>query len=320
MSEKYSFEYVEKVLLSIGLKLVEKEYFGANHKIDVFDKYGYFYNIKFSTIQTGISEFGKSFLPKRFSVLNKYAIKNISRWITIERKNFEFVRGDFKSNKSTTLFFKCDKCCETWNTNWSSVYSQNKGCPYCSGKRTGENNNFAKNNPELLSEWDYSKNKFSPLDFMPHSNKSVSWICEYGHSWNAQISSRTRNNENKTGCPFCRFLKVSKGEKKIEKFLLKNKIGFIFQKRFDRCVHKKPLSFDFYIPDINLCIEYQGEQHYKPVNFGGISKKKALQNFEITKTRDSIKSDFCLNSNIKLLLIPYWKISDVDDILEKIFI
>ena len=61
------------------------------------------------------------------------------------------------------------------------------------------------------------------------------------------------------GCPHCR---DSKGEKIINEFLNKKNINFISQKRFSNCRHILPLPFDFYLPDYNICIEFQGIQHF----------------------------------------------------------
>ena len=61
-------------------------------------------------------------------------------------------------------------------------------------------------------------------------------------------------------------------------------------------------SFDFYLPEHNICIEYHGEQHYKPVKFFG-----GVKNLELTLKRDKIKGDYCIKNNIKLIVIPFNK-------------
>ena len=64
------------------------------------------------------------------------------------------------------------------------------------------------------------------------------------------------------GCPIC---KESKGEKAIRIFLKTIGVEFIKQKRFKNCKDIRTLPFDFYLPDYNICIEYDGEQHFKPI-------------------------------------------------------
>ena len=70
------------------------------------------------------------------------------------------------------------------------------------------------------------------------------------------------------------------------------------------------LKFDFYLPKYNTCIEYDGEQHFKSVEyFGGY-----ISLIE-TKERDEIKNKFCLDNKIKLLRIPFNKYDDIEKIL-----
>ena len=79
-----------------------------------------------------------------------------------------------------------------------------------------------------------------------------------------------------------------------------NNVEFIEQYKFKECKDKRELPFDFYLPNNNICIEYNGEQHYKPINkFGG------ADSFKIQQEHDKIKRNYCLEHNITLLEIPY---------------
>jgi hypothetical protein len=108
------------------------------------------------------------------------------------------------------------------------------------------------------------------------------------------------------GCPIC---KESSGEKTIRMWLIENQINFLPQYKFDKCVNKetnRKLPFDFYLPDFNTCIEYQGKQHFSPKYGGfGASIDKTLVNFNKLQNNDKIKFDFCNNNNIKLLTISF---------------
>jgi len=99
------------------------------------------------------------------------------------------------------------------------------------------------------------------------------------------------------GCSKCQ---NSIGEKEIEKYLTANNLTFEQQKKFKDCKHKKELPFDFYLPDYNLCIEFNGLQHYKVVDYWG-----GEVGFEERKLRDKIKMEYCKNNNIPLLIIKY---------------
>lgn len=109
-------------------------------------------------------------------------------------------------------------------------------------------------------------------------------------------------------CPIC---SESKGERAVRLYLEKNNIEFKQEYRFDDCRYKDFLRFDFYIPSLNLCIEFDGEQHYKANDYFG--KKE----FELTQKRDRIKNNYCEEKGIGLLRIPYWEIDNVDKILNK---
>ena len=86
------------------------------------------------------------------------------------------------------------------------------------------------------------------------------------------------------------------------------------QKTFKGCKFIRLLRFDFYLPDYNMCIEYDGAQHY------GIKINIYDMDFDIIKKRDNIKNNFCQTNKIKLLRVPYWKFKNIDKILkEEIF-
>lgn len=112
------------------------------------------------------------------------------------------------------------------------------------------------------------------------------------------------------GCPIC---KASKAEKLIYNYLSDNNIKFISQKTFIDCKNIKPLPFDFYIPNLNICIEYDGELHYKCFRRSSSGIAKLVK----TQKNDSIKNEYCLKNNIKLIRIPYWEIDNIYSILEK---
>jgi len=114
------------------------------------------------------------------------------------------------------------------------------------------------------------------------------------------------------GCPICN---SSKSEKIIIELLNSKGIFAISQHTFENCKHKSELRFDFYLPTLNTVIESDGEQHYMPVNFGGISDEKANQEFEKCKIRDGIKNKYCKDNDIKLIRIPYWDFGRIEETL-----
>ena len=98
-------------------------------------------------------------------------------------------------------------------------------------------------------------------------------------------------------CPLCS--NESKGEKFIREYLENKGISFETQKTFKDCVYINKLRFDFYLNDFDVLIEYDGEQHFKQINY---TKDNSInkENFENTKKRDKIKNDYCKEKKYKV--------------------
>lgn len=102
----------------------------------------------------------------------------------------------------------------------------------------------------------------------------------------------------------------SKGENKIANILFQNNIHYSIQKTFDDClsINGIQLRFDFYLIDLNILIEYDGEQHFKYRENGYFNYKK----FKEIQERDNIKNNYCLIKNIKLIRIPYTDFNKIE--------
>lgn len=116
------------------------------------------------------------------------------------------------------------------------------------------------------------------------------------------IDSHSLRRGNTTSCGCI----ISKGENKINQLLRENSIRYQTQKTFEDCVNphtNTKLRFDFYLPDYNCCIEYDGEQHYKTkISSYSYFTEEALSKI---KYRDKIKDNYCLSHSIRLIRIPY---------------
>lgn len=131
-----------------------------------------------------------------------------------------------------------------------------------------------------------------------------------GATWESPFYSIINNTGR---CPVCE--RGSHGEQKISQLLMENNIEFIPQYQFDDCRGKsKPLPFDFGLLDNNEnilgLIEYNGEQHYRPIEYFG-GEKKFKQQIE----RDQIKKNYCEVNNIPLLIIPYWDFENISKLV-----
>ena len=150
--------------------------------------------------------------------------------------------------------------------------------------------------------WDYEANLINPNEISKFSHKKVFIRCIDTHYHGTyEISASVFSKGHR--CPYCN---ESKGEKEIIKFLTKYNIKYKSQYKFKNCKFKRQLPFDFYLPEYNICIEYDGEFHYK-----------MLMDFDNSKIRDSVKNYYCNQNNIKIIRIPYWNFKNIEEILLK---
>jgi hypothetical protein len=210
---------------------------------------------------------------------------------------------------------KCWWICQyghKWETSIDKRTRRKQGCPYCSGhKHIMGQTDLATLHPELCKEWDYTKNIHGPKIYPQYSNNKVWWICnKCQHSWCSIIADRVIGH----GCPRCN---ISKGENKIEEYLNKYNIVKIIQQKFNDCKYKKMLPFDFYLPEYNLCIEYNGVQHYQiATGFYNKTPLYGLMRLRKQKQHDRIKRHYCRDNHINYLCIPYTHFDDIEEILD----
>jgi hypothetical protein len=98
-------------------------------------------------------------------------------------------------------------------------------------------------------------------------------------------------------------------ENKVADYLYDSGIQYRYDKSYDNLIgdNDGKLRYDFYLIDYGVLIEIDGEQHYRPVNFNGISNEEAQAVFERTQRHDKLKNDFCAEHGIPLLRIPYYE-------------
>jgi hypothetical protein len=199
--------------------------------------------------------------------------------------------------------------CKNNNTHiwYSTVKNRTQhSCPYCSHTLPSKEYNLLLSNPLLCEEWDYKNNLKSPEEYLPHSGKRVYWICKNGHEWEAEINSRTKGNS----CPICN---ESKGEENIVKVLDKTNKLYYRQKMYENLLGlgNGLLSYDFYLPDYNLLIEYQGNYH------DGTVGNQSEEDFLKQQEHDKRKREYAEQHNIELLEIWYWDFDKIEEILSE---
>ena len=203
-------------------------------------------------------------------------------------------------NCSTKIEFKCENG-HLWFATPDTIRAGHS-CPICFNERRGKQQ--LKTHEQFIADLFDVNPDIKILGKYEKSDKKIECKnIKCGHEWLTTPSMLLSGY----GCPRCC---TSKGEKIIEDYLICNEIDYVFQKRFDDCRDQRTLPFDFYLPQYNLCIEYQGSQHYMPTRrFGDNEKLLYRQN------HNRIKREYCRDKGINLLEIPYTNFNSISQIL-----
>lgn len=135
-------------------------------------------------------------------------------------------------------------------------------------------------------------------DSKKRQGRSVVWhcICKCGNECDVVATSLIEGLTKSCGC-----LHSSIGESNIEQILITNNIKYEKEKTFNDLISSKnsKYRYDFYLPDYNRLVEFDGIQHYQP--FGWITEER----FKEIQNSDKIKNEYAKNKGISLIRIPY---------------
>ena len=232
---------------------------------------------------------------RRTSLCKLCNTKSVQNFYKIcKEQNITIVENKYNVTDPWKLY--CNKCKTTFYCAPSKWLQQS--CPNC-----GFNHN-AISIEERQKEVDekFGKNEFTVLNSLTR-NFIVRHKCGFIRKtqYHAFINSKD--------CPRCSKT-MSKGESAIMNYLDKNNIFYKYQEKMGNTQQ----TFDFYFPQLNAVIEYNGQQHYFPVEtFGGEERFKQQIQY------DKNKEEYCKNNNIVLEVIPYTEFNNLNAILNKFF-
>lgn len=234
----------------------------------------------------------------------------ILNWIQkaelLHEKKYDYSRIDWTNIRKK--IHKVEIVCQThgsfyqlWGNHISEV--NRNGCPKCAVES-------CKNKKRLPFD------KFVEKSKKVHGDRYVYQDTDYhGAHYKVTIICTTHGEfkctpanhwSNGVGCPRCLHNNPSRGEAKISAWLESNNIPFEFQKSFPDLWHKAKngrLKYDFYLPERNTLIEYDGEHHTQPITWSKkIDGEKRLAD-QIQK--DKLKEAYALKHGIRLLRINY---------------
>lgn len=232
-------------------------------------------------------------------------VKQASHTLGISLLSTEYV------NANTPLLFKC-ACGNTFWRTWQSVW--HAGCANCNecGRRA-----WADKAPLAIRlDIDEVDKRLSSVglervsDYVDTKSLLRCRCIKCGHVWDTVAA----NPLGGSGCPNCA---ASKGESTLHDLMQSLQLHFIEQFTFPDCIGSKggKCRFDCAVLDSSdqsplLLIEFDGVQHFKPVEFFG-----GQQEFEYRKRNDHIKDSYCRDHGIPLLRISYKQFDQIEQLV-----
>jgi very-short-patch-repair endonuclease/uncharacterized Zn-finger protein len=225
-------------------------------------------------------------------------------------KNGKLTPRDITPNSTKRIWWLCSNG-HSYDAKSNVRVSMKTNCPYCSGRRVGEDNNLEYVYPEIAKEWHPLKNgNRKPTNYTSRSDTKVWWLCPNQHSYEAVIKNRTLNSSR---CPYCSN-QTSEPELRI---LSELKVIFDEVKNREKI---DGVEVDIYIPEVNLAIEYDGKYWHKDNEDSDIEKNKFLlsQDINLIRVREHPLESLTENDIVVRINRSLEK-TDLDKILKKIY-
>lgn len=312
---RISYDTVKTYIESKGCKLISTEYVDIQTPLKITCKTcGEIYAASFTVFKNKGKHECDDCVIKRIS--NMYLISYEEVKLRIENNSYgcKLISETYKGNDQL-LDIEC-KCGNIFRTTLANFEYNNK-------HQCGDCGEIIRQNKlsEMAFSYEYVKkfieeNSECKLISTEYKNVEEKLLLECGCGEQFEVSFKNFKNRFQRKCHLCNKSRI---ELKIKEILESLSFNFIMQLRFDNCKNKKTLPFDFAIFDDNLelmcLIEADGHQHFKPVQFGGMSLERAKENLKVVQLNDTIKTNYCLQNNIPLIRISYQDFDDIEEIL-----
>lgn len=219
--------------------------------------------------------------------LNKIRLTN--KDVDIRLKDRDILRIGDVCGRHEKIEWQCKACNHKWlQTPGNIIHEKNPtGCPKCKGGIKDAAEDFIlkiQDRKDLVLTGKYI-----------NSQTKTSFKCvKCDFQWEAKPANILNLGR---GCPCCKL----KSEKAVGDILFKNNI-FAKHNYYIKTAERSYL-IDWFVEETGIAIEYNGEQHYRPVKFGGASDLHAHESFQKQKIRDSSLREYCKNNNIFLIEI-----------------
>lgn len=300
--KKHSIESCKKTARDKGGNCLSDNYINNMSKIKWQCKEGHIWFTSYNSILRG------SWCAE-CSGLKRYTIEDCKK--TAKKRGGDCLSVEYK-NKNTKYKWKCS-CGFIWRATYGAIKNSKHWCPECSKIKAS-----IKKRKYTIEDCKKTASKKGGIFLSEEytiANLRYKWQCKNEHIWFTTYSDILKGT-------WCRKCKKSDSQSKIEKLLklmFSEKTesdcrGFDWLRNPDTNTN---LEVDIWIPKLKIAIEYDGEHHFKPICFGGMSKQKAVVNFKKQIMRDKLK-DTLMKEAIKNDYVSYFvRISYMEDLTEK---
>lgn len=206
-------------------------------------------------------------------------------------------------NLTTSIKYYCKKH-NQYSKNTLQNLLKGEGCCYCGREKLSVLNMLSKE--EYQQRVSLKNPNVTVLEYNGSHSSVAKFKCNLcSHIWESSASYMSSDGKL---CPNCQKMHY-KGEKRVSDVLNVYNIEYIEQYRFEDCKDKRPLPFDFFLPKYNICIEYDGKQHFE--------QREGWTDLKHIQYHDNIKTRYCEENNIKLIRIPYWDFNNIESIIKE---
>ena len=205
--------------------------------------------------------------------------------IAIRNPNIQIL-SEYKGT-AQKVKYRCLKCNREWMSKASHLLDGH-GCKFCNRKM--------KTTEMFIKELNEISPDIEVLSEYKNNETKIKCRCrKCSNIWQPAAKHLLEGR----GCTKCC---SPRGELIICNLLDNRKIKYYTQYKFDDLlgIGGKNLTYDFYLPEYNLLIEYQGGQHFKPTNYMGGKEK-----FKKQVEHDKRKRNYAKEHFINLLEITY---------------
>ncbi len=298
-------------LNNINTILLSTKYINNQTDLDWYCECGKLFKVPWNRFLQGQQNCKKCARRKLFLI----PIKKIRK--DFENRGYQLITNEPKLKKESVKY-KCLKHIDkgVQSITLKKFYDRHQGCRYCGIEKNMESHIISKSECKEITE---AKGMNYINSYIKDGRTLIEFTCNKHIDKGIQYYFIHQMRNTRYGCKYCNMAKYT-NEEKIDSLLTSWKIHFERQRSFKDCRDKNALPFDFYIPEYNMLIEYQGEQHYKKIKRGNMSDEEVAENLKLIQYHDKIKRDYCKVNNINYIEIPYWENKDIENYIFDKFI